>query len=132
MSLGPLVRTLLLSDAAIAALVGTRVYPTILPQASTFPAITYQRISRIPVADHLSDVGALARPRVQVDSWAGTRDGAEALGEAVRRKLNGYRGPVAGSEDVQMIQLDAVRDLYDDDVKLHRHSADYFVFHEED
>lgn len=127
-----MIRTLLLSDSAIASLVGTRVYPTLLPQGPTMPAITYQRISRISVADHLAGPGALARPRVQIDSWGSTHDQAEALGEAVRRRLNGYRGPVTGAEDVQRISLETVRDLYDDEVKLHRHSADYFVWHEED
>ena len=132
MRLGPLIRTLLLSDAAVAALVAGRVYPKILPQSPTVPAVTYQRISRVGVADTLDAPGSLARPRVQVDSWGSTGDQAEALGETVREAINGFRGNVSGGASVQRIALETVREEYDDEVKLHRHSADYYVWHEED
>ena len=132
MGLGSTIRKVLMDDAAVVALVGTRVYPKILPQNPGLPAITYQRISRVAVADNLQGAGSLARPRVQVDAWAKTDADAITVGAAVRRRLNGFRGPVTGEGDVRRIALETNQDLYDAELLLHRHSADYFVWHEED
>jgi Protein of unknown function (DUF3168) len=132
MGLQTTLRTILLADPTVSGLVGgTRIYPKILPQNPTFPAITYQRISRIPVADHLTGPGSLGRPRVQVDVWALTDAAAEALGAAVKARLNGFRGVVAGEGDVGRIALETEGGLFDAELLLHRHSADYFVWHEE-
>lgn len=130
MGLGTVVRTLLLGDATVTGYVATRVFPLTLPQKVTFPAITYQRISRLDVGS-LEGPSALARARVQVDVWAKTYDQAAAVGAAVRRRLNGYRGPVAGQEDVQGIRLETNRDEYDAEALLYRHTADFYVWHEE-
>lgn len=132
MGLGSTFRKVLLADAAVVALVATRVYPKTLPQAPTFPAITFQRISRVPMADKLDAPGTLARPRVQVDVWGKTDTEVDALATAVRHRLNGFKGTVAGEGDVQRIALDTNEDLYDAELQLHRHRADYFVWHEED
>lgn len=130
MGLGTVVRTLLLGDATVAGLIGTRVYPVTIPQNPVFPVITYQRISRLDVASQ-DGPSALARGRIQVDVWAKTYDQAAAVGAAVRRRLNGYRGPVEGQEDVQGIRLETNRDEYDPEALLFRHSADFYVWHEE-
>lgn len=131
MGLGSTVRTIILGDPAVAALVGTRVYPKILPQSPTLPAITYQRISRVSVADHLTGAGSLGRPRVQVDAWASTDAAAETLGAAVKARLNGFKGTVAGEGDVKRIALETEGGQFDAELLLHRHTADYFVWHEE-
>lgn len=131
MGLGSTVRTILLQDATVSGLVGTRVYPKILPQSPTLPAITYQRVSRVQVADHLTGPGSMGRPRVQVDVWASTDSAAEALGAAVKARLNGYRGTVPGEGEVHRIALETEGGLFDAELLLHRHSADYFVWHEE-
>lgn len=132
MGLGSTVRTILLSDPTVSGLVGAaRIYPKILPQNPTLPAITYQRISRVAVADHLTAAGTLGRPRVQVDVWAATDAAAETLGAAVKNRLNGFRGSVAGEGDVRRIALESEGGSYDAELLLHRHSADYFVWHEE-
>lgn len=132
MGLGSTVRKILIADASVAALVGTRIFPKALPQNPPLPAITYQRISRTALADTLEGPGTLVRPRVQIDTWAKTDAEAITVGAAVRRALNGFRGPVAGEPDVQRIALDNVEDSIDAELLLHRQRADFFVFHEED
>ncbi len=40
----------LMSESAITALIGQRLYPQVVPQDVTLPAIAYQRIDSNPVA----------------------------------------------------------------------------------
>jgi hypothetical protein len=76
-------RTYLLADASIAAVVGTRIYPSNLPQNATLPAIVYHVISRSHTT-WLGGIKASSGPiRIQWDVWAATRLAADALAELV-------------------------------------------------
>jgi hypothetical protein len=133
--LGVALRAHLLDDGAIAALVGTRVYPLRLPEKLVLPAIVLTRISEVRYG-HLRGNEALARPRYQVDCWASTHDGATALGTLVRQRLNGYTGTWSDDESPATtipvtVLFDSAQDLFDPDILggSCRQSADYFVFH---
>lgn len=140
MTIGTALRTHILADASIAALVASRVYPLRLPQfkpspAVNLPAIVLQRISEIRFA-HLRGAEALARPRFQVDCWATTHDGATTLGALVRQRLNGYAGEWADTASppttVRVVVLfDTAQDLFEEDINggICRQSSDYFLFH---
>jgi hypothetical protein len=84
-------RAHLLADTSIAALVGARIYPRKLPATVTMPSIVLTKISEVRYGS-LRGPASLARPRVQVDSWATTQDGAVALGTLCRQRLEGYSG----------------------------------------
>jgi hypothetical protein len=129
----PALSAFLLGDAAIATAVGTRVYPQFLPQNTTVASIVYQKIS--DVGNHsLSGPTRLARPRFQIDAWAPTNNGANALALLIKERLDGYQG-VMGSGgdavDVQGVFYENARELYDESAKLHRVSADYFIAYDE-
>jgi len=96
-------RSVLLADAAVSALVGTRVAPMKLPQGGTLPAIVYQRISTIPRMGMESEVGP-TRSRVQLSLWADTFQQVRALTTAVRAALQGWSGPAAGV-DIKLVSL---------------------------
>jgi len=128
-------RTHLLGDASIAALVVARVYPLRLPQKPQMPAIVITRISGVRFGS-LRGQASLARPRFQVDAWASTHDGATALGTLCRRRLEGYNGVWSdgGSPAVAMnvsVVFESEMDLFEEEINggLCRHSADYFIFH---
>ena len=129
MSIASDLRTFLLADATLGGLIGTRLYPLKLPQDPTVPAMTFQWISgqRAHAAD--GAVG-LASPRVQFDCWAETYLEAEAVFEALRKRLDGFRG-TAGSSRVQGAFFETERDDYEDEGRLYRRSADFFIWHEE-
>jgi hypothetical protein len=93
-------RDLLLQAPAIAALVGTRVHPVILPQAPVYPAITYQQITGL---SHYSQQGpsALADTRFQLDLYAGSHTGVLQLRDAVMQRISGAQG-LYGSPPVQI------------------------------
>lgn len=126
-------RTRLLEDPAVCVLVGSdrkaRVYPIVLPQDSTFPALTYQLISAPRELTHDGPSG-VAWNRIQIDCWASTYLEAKQLATTVRRWLNGWRGRV-GDEDVQLMQNLNSRDLYEPETRLYRVSQDWGVWADE-
>ena len=83
------------APAATQALVGARIYPTLLPQDPTLPAITYQRIVTGRIR-HLGGLSGLAQPRFQFNCWATTPEGARAVAAAVRADLDDIGETVAG------------------------------------
>lgn len=95
MSVEEAVRTKLTGTAAVAALVGTRIYPLYLPTDTTLPAVAYERISTRRNYAH----GGQQSPttaRLQYDVIATTLAGAMAVGDAIRVALSGYTGTSAG------------------------------------
>ena len=112
------VYTRLSTDATVSGLVGTRIYPVLAPEGVALPYITYQRIA----VDHVESVAGssgLANALVQVDCWAASYAGANALGEAVRLRMQGFRGTV-GSQDIQAVLLSSDRDAPEDPVRIER------------
>lgn len=85
--------SLLTGDAGVAALLGTRVYPEVLPQNPSYPAITYQVVSGGSEYE-MEGPANQASPRVQIDCYAESAEGAIALKGAVMAALSGYRGSV--------------------------------------
>lgn len=101
-------RTFLLADSTITALVGQRVHVDSLPQGSLLPALTFLRVS----VEHDHDLGGetgLATARFQIDCWASDKEAALALAERVRLRLDGYRGAM-GSITVHSVWLDGERE----------------------
>ena len=123
-------RTFLLEDATIAGIVEERVYPNILPQPATLPALTFAQVSGVRVRD-LSGPTGRARPRVTVNSWASTYSAVRALADAVRRRLDGYAGPLT-TVVIGSSALDNEFDIYEQDLKIHRVMQDYIISHTED
>lgn len=122
-------RTYILADATVAGLVGTRMDPVILQQNSPMPALTYQYISGASVISNDGPTG-LENPTFQIDCWGSTYSQMDALFEAVRKRINGASGTFSGV-DVQGIFLVRKRDLYDNEAKLHRRTADYEIWNQE-
>lgn len=77
MSLESVLYSRLSGFAGLTALVGTRIYPSVLPQDVQYPAVSFHRIGGQPIPAAGSDP-ALKPLRVQVDCWA--QDGASAPG----------------------------------------------------
>ena len=121
--------SLLEGDAAVAAMVGTRIYPAAIPQGEPAPSIAYWRVStgrrlRYDAPDGTSSA------RYQLDMQASDYTAARALAAAVRHALNGYRGSVAG-EQIHHISLPNEQDIFDRDVGAHRVALDVIIAHEE-
>lgn len=125
MTLETALRTYTLADATVTALAGTRMYPRKLPQGPTLPALVYQRIDTRREHDMAGPDG-LPRPRLQVTAWAANVAAAWDLANAVRERLDGYRG-AWGDVTVGSCLCVGERDLDDPDAGRVGVIQDYLI-----
>lgn len=92
--------------------VTTEVYPVVLPEKHSMPAISYYLNSsrRLYTADGPSTYPA----DIQLNLWATTYSGVKTLQSAVVDLLNGYSGTF-GSHYVDPIAIENEVDVYEDD-----------------
>lgn len=132
MSLATDLRTFLLADAPIAALVGTRVYRAVRNQGDGLPAIRVAVIS--DPSDHALDGVLSARDAtVQIDCYDDDWIGVDALADAVETAFDGYSGAI-GSRTCQASLMTSRNDIEDAPVfgnqqNTPRVSMDFSVMH---
>jgi hypothetical protein len=102
-----------------------RIYPQILPEAPTYPAVTYQQISAVRTHAMGKD-GPIIRVRVQVNSWGKTYAEARTLAGQVEGRLSRFRGLV-GSIEVHDVFLDNELETYDSDAQVRRIIQDFTI-----
>ena len=120
----------LAAQAAISTLVSARIYPVILPQDPTYPAITFN-IDGIRDTFTFNDgqtsfVGA----DIQIDAWATTQKGAEDLAAAINNALQNHTGDMGGVV-VNRCFREAQVDIYESTVNAYRRSLSYVCWHTE-
>lgn len=132
------VRSWLLADAGIAAIVATRAYPGELPQGVRSTSLVYNTISE--QGDyHMSGPSGLALCRMQIDAWAQTPDDAAVLANLVKERMDDLRqttlsyGSASPQEQatIQSAFLDTGRMDYDAQADMRRVSRDYIIWYEE-
>ncbi len=122
MTTGEAIRAVLVADAAVAALVSTRVFPSLIPQGSTMPAIVFAVVSDVPENALTGDsTTRLVNARVQIDCYSKTYLEAHAVSAAVDVVLSALSSPDLSA------WREISRDLYDDEAQLHRVSMDFAV-----
>ncbi len=102
--------TYLSTYPGLGALIGTRLYPLLLPQLPTLPAVTYQRVSTPTLLEF--ERSLLPHPRFQFNCWATTFAGARAVADQVRAALDVYMGAM-GATTVRASLVEDERDDYD-------------------
>lgn len=126
-------RSFLLGDGDIAALVSTRIYPEFIPQNRPVPAIVYQRILK-ETPYHLGGQGTLVAPRIQLSCWADDPDTRATLAELVRNRISGYQGNLGGLSPLGETEgIIIVNELHDHESETGRFRAllDVKVWHQE-
>ena len=89
-------RTKLLSYTPLANIIGQRMYPNVLVQKATLPAIVYRKISTEP-AHVIGDLTRFASSRIELTCYAATQNAADEVARAVRHTdLFSFRGTVDG------------------------------------
>ena len=105
------------ADVAIVALVADRIWPS-HRRTQTLPAIVYSRAGGEVIQD-LDGEDYLQNPRVQIDVWASSYDGAAALGIAVRMRMN-----VAASDFRSALNSEPM-EFYESETRYYRVLLDY-------
>lgn len=121
-------RSRLLADGPVAALVGERVDWTVRPQGAPLPAIVLTLISDERAQDYKGFIGVW-RTRVQIDAYGADRAEVVAVREAAIAAIT-PAGTFFGTKFLRAF-IDTVRDLSADIGTdfIHRDSFDAFVWH---
>lgn len=107
-------------NSLITDLTSSRIYPVHLPQATSLPALTYQRAGSERVYS-LSGYSTLENPSLQIDCWSSSFEGAKTLAANVKTVMDGASAFAA-------ILVDDT-DLYEDEVGIHRVSQDFSIWY---
>lgn len=89
------------SDNTVSGIIGTRLYPAVLPEGVDLPAMAYQRISRDGMIAHDGPTG-LATVRIQLTMQAQSYLTLRSLADAVRVLFDGIRGEIGGEDGVMV------------------------------
>lgn len=81
----------LIADAALAALIGQRLYPEVAPKDTAHPYCVYQQIFGA-AAQELIQAAPMERLSIQIRTQALTGPSRGAVAEAIRDALDGFRG----------------------------------------
>ena len=116
------------NHAGLSGEVDSRIYPNLLPQDPTLPAVVYHRIStpRLVALER----SLLPQGRFQFDCWAETFQEAKAVAEQVKLALDVYSGAM-GDETVEVSLIDDERDDYEPETKRWRSMVEVVIWYEE-
>lgn len=113
MSLSSALYAYLKNISGVSALVATRIYPLILPQDPTLPALTYQML--FEVRGHTLSGAYNSNTTVQIDCYATTYTSAVALAVAVTSALDAYAGTMNSEQRVMSCFLKNRQDFLSGD-----------------
>lgn len=111
----------------LATLIGTRLYPVVLPENDALPAVAYQRISTVSTEDRDSSVSSddLNLARFQFDVVAESALSARAVALVLRRALRSLIG--ATDPRIDAVFMDNQYDGYEDTSRYFTVSLDAIV-----
>jgi hypothetical protein len=112
------------TTADVIAIVSKRIYPLILPQDPTLPAITYQRIAGTRINCITEGYVSLENAIVQIDCWSTSFDVLTDLATKVIAAM-------WASKTFSALVPNSPIDLYEDDVLAYRRSIDVSVWNRE-
>lgn len=128
-------RSRLLANTDVAALVGTRIYTLQADQKAAHPLVILQEISGVPEYSSDGEAG-IAQSRVQVSNWSTTHAQARSLANKIRLSLSGFRGDIGTSPafKVHAIFIDNAHDTTDQTPGVDQHyyygvQSDYIIWH---
>lgn len=118
--------TRLSNYAGLTSLVGTRIYPMILPQGVTYPAVEYSRVGTYPREScMISDVGVV-RARYRITAWATTFTSVKSIANQIRLAMQRYT-----TTGVQATFIIGEYDIYDDEAEKYGAAIDIELIYTE-
>lgn len=130
MSLSSGLYTYLTAQSGITTLVSTRIYPLILPQDPTYPAITYSFNGIEDTYTHNDGQTSFVGADIQIDAWATSQKGAADLAAVINTALRNHKGDMGGVS-VHALYRQAQVDVYENVLNAYRRSISYRCWHTE-
>jgi len=116
------------SYTGLSALVSTRIYPGLLKQNTTYPAVSYRRVSSERPSVMAADTG-IVRARFQFDIWSNHYGDMISAKEQLRLALQRYRGTATVQILGTFILTDL--DLYEEETQIHHGVVDVEINYRE-
>src|SRR5690606_20312753 len=91
-------------------LIGEEIYPLKLPQGPQLPAVTYFKVSEVPVRD--LDGVTMRRARVQFSCWAKKYTAVKRVVQEIKKALQDFQGPL-GAFNILDINMIGEGDVYE-------------------
>jgi hypothetical protein len=82
-----LIYTVLANNADVKSRVNTRIYPVVMPQDVTLPAVSYQRISANPI-NYLGGYTGLKNADIVINAWGKSYDELKTLASKIHTAMN--------------------------------------------
>jgi hypothetical protein len=130
MSANKIVYNILSTNAALTALISTRLNPVRIPQESAFPAVSYNLISQVPNPTK-SGHSRTEFARVQVNAYGTSLSSAQAVASAIRTAFEAVTLPnTFNGIKCQTLEYDGENHTADDTAAfagLYQISQDYII-----
>lgn len=110
MESGLAIYNILANDSPVSAIVGTRIFPNVAKQTTSFPFIIYDVQSENPT-DYKQGVSSLDTDNVMVSCYCETYSQASDLAKKIRTALDRVSGTYNGVV-IQSIKYDGYNDLF--------------------
>ena len=117
------VYNLLKNDSSVANLVGTRIYPVVIPEKTTYPCISFQTISDRGITTLGNDLPTLNFKRIQINIHSKTYGNCKVLEERI--KTITYTQNSNG--DVVLGRVESVRDNNNSELEIFTTNMDIIV-----
>ena len=113
MTIGEAFHTTAISDTEITSYVGTRIYPSSVPQRGMMPTAMYRILPGVQRATHDGINRWSEGGRLEVTVWSARNEEAERAIAAFISKFGDFRGKLGGEVDVRIHGVVGPRYLYD-------------------
>lgn len=115
--------SLLEANSALTALIGTRLYPVLLPEVATYPCVTYNVVSS--TNDYTFETKEISRKRIDFNCFGETYIDCKAVKQALRNVVDGYVGTLTDGTRVLGTFSGTELDFFEDHARVYRVLAEY-------
>jgi hypothetical protein len=128
MSAQAIANALISAAAGVTAIVGTRVYPAMLPEGTALPAAVVRLVSNVRAgAIDAAATQHAYRARVQVNALAAEFVQAQALRQAVKQAMKFQRGAIGGVTVASIVDDVDLPDDFDPELHAYVAPADFII-----
>lgn len=117
-------RSLLMNDAAVTALVSTRIYPQVA-KTIQYPLIVLQQVSTTPTKV-LHEASGMDRVRMQVSVYSENYLQGTDIAAKVRAAVDNYSGTIE-TVKLNRVSFETERDVYETGLEVHHIATDYIL-----
>jgi hypothetical protein len=119
------ITSLLLADATLSGLIGTRIYPVLVPSDPVYPLLTYQVVTS--KREYTLSNAVTKQKCIQFDCWGSTYSDSKQVQQALENVLSGYNGTLSDGTKVLGTFLDAEHDDFQSDARDYRAISEYVI-----